>query len=72
MRVHGTTFSVMKARIPSQIFQSSVSAFPGVEGIPVTGQLSCQLLQFVALLLLVLLHPAPARTLGMMTLPLTR
>ena len=36
------------------IFQSSVTAFHGVQGIPVTGQLSCQLLHIVALLLLVL------------------
>ena len=43
----------MKAVIPSQILQSSVSAFHGVRN-PVTGQLSCQLLQIVALLLLVL------------------
>ena len=50
MLVDGTTFSVMKAKIPSQIFRSSVSAFPGVQGISVTGQL-----QIVALLLLVLL-----------------
>ena len=43
----------------------------GVQGIPVTGQLPCQLLQMVALLPACTSHPAPATTLGMMTLPLT-
>ena len=36
--------------IPSQIFRSSLSAFHGVRGVLVTGQLSCQLLQIIALL----------------------